>query len=198
MPKGKGIRAAKAEETRHALVGAARRLFAEKGFHATGTPEIVALAGVTRGALQHHFARKEDLFIAVFEQVEQDMIAAAQAAETAEQGARWSGMKANLDAFLAAAARPEVQRILLIDGPAVLGWAEWRRLEAHYGLGLIEQAVEDGIAAGLIRAQPSRPLAHMILAVIDEAALMVANADDPGTARLEAGAALRTLLDSLA
>ncbi len=198
MPKSKGIRAAKAGETRGALIAAARRLFADKGFHATSTPEIVALAGVTRGALQHHFARKEDLFLAVFEQVEEDMIAAAQAQGAAEQGARWSGLKANLDRFLAAAARPEVQRILLIDGPAVLGWAQWRKLEAHYGLGLIEQAIEDGMAAGLIRMQPARPLAHMILAVIDEAALLVANADDPDAARLEAGAAVQTLLSSLA
>lgn len=198
MPKGKGIRAAKAEGTRGALIAAARKLFAEKGFHATSTPEIVALAGVTRGALQHHFARKEDLFLAVFEQVEQDMITAAQATEAAEQGARWSSLKANLDAFLESAATPEVQRILLIDGPAVLGWAEWRKLEAHYGLGLIVQAVEDGMTAGLIRAQPSRPLAHMILAVIDEAALLVANADDPNAARLEASAAVQTLLSSLA
>ncbi|MCW1385073.1 TetR/AcrR family transcriptional regulator [Novosphingobium sp. KCTC 2891] len=198
MPKGKGIRAAKAEETRGALIAAARRLFADKGFHATSTPEVAALAGVTRGALQHHFTRKEDLFRAVFEQVEQDMIVAAQAEEVAEVGERWSGLKANLNAFLEAAATPEVQRILLIDGPAVLGWAEWRKLEAQYGLGLIMQAVEDGMAAGLIRVQPPRLLAHMILAVVDEAALLVANADDPEVVRLEAGAAVQTLLSSLA
>lgn len=198
MPRSKGIRAAKAEETRGALIAAARRLFAEKGFHATSTPEIVALAGVTRGALQHHFGRKEDVFLAVFEQVEQDMIAAAQAVEAAPPGARWSSLMANLGGFLELAATPEVQRILLLDGPAVLGWAEWRKLEMHYGLGLIVQAVEDGMAAGLIRAQPSRALAHMILAVIDEAALFVANADDPRAARLEANTAVQTLLSSLA
>ena len=197
MPRGKGIRAARAEETRDALIAAARRLFAEKGFHGTSTPEIVALAGVTRGALQHYFARKEDLFLAVFQQVEQDMIAASQSDQSSLPGARWASLKANLSEFLEAAARPEVQRIILIDGPAVLGWAKWRELEAHYGLGVIVKAVEDGLAAGHIRPQPPGPLAHMILAVIDEAALIVANAQDPDAARLDANGALQTLLSAL-
>lgn len=196
MPKGKGIRAGKAGETRDALVRAARKLFAEHGFHATGTPEIADLAGVTRGALQHHFARKEDLFRAVFEQVEEDMISAAQTAG-ASPGARWLDLRTNIESFLDLAATPEVQRIVLIDGPAVLGWSEWRKLEAHYGLGLIVQAVEDGIAKGLIRKQSSRALAHMVLAVIEEAALLVANAEDPKAARMEAGTAVQTLLTSL-
>ena len=196
MPKGKGIRSAKAEGTRAALVSAARRLFAEHGFHGTSTPDIANLAEVSRGALQHHFARKEDLFRAVFEQVEEDLIAAAQGTD-GPVGKRWSDTRANLEGFLNLAANPEVQRIVLIDGPSVLGWTEWRKLEVQYGLGLIVRAVEDGIAAGLIRKQPARPLAHMILALIDEAALMVANADDPQRARAEASIALETLLDSL-
>lgn len=198
MPKGSGVRAAKAEATRSALIAAARKLFAEKGFHATGTPEIVALAGVTRGALQHYFARKEDLFLAVFEHVEQDMIAASQTVARSLPGEKWASLKANMANFLEAASQPEVQRIILIDGPAVLGWAKWRQLEAHYGLALIVEAVEDGMAAGNIRRQSSRPLAHMILAIIDEAALIVAHADDPGVARQDANRALQTLLSSLA
>lgn len=197
MAKGKGLRASQAEETRSALIAAARELFSDKGFHATGTHEIVARAGVSRGALQHHFARKEDLFRAVFERVEQDLIDRASAAERQLVGEAWSQLKAQFGSYLEAATEPEVQRIVLIDGPAVLGWAEWRRLEAHYGLGVIERAVADGIAAGEIRAQPTRPIAHLIFAVIEEAALMVANADDPVAARMEADTALQTVLSSL-
>lgn len=197
MPKSKGIRLAQASETRTALLRAARLLFAEKGFHGTGTTEIVSLAGVSRGALQHHFARKEDLFLAVFEQVQQDMIGAAPPAEPTRNGDEWLRLKANLGAFLNAATMPEVQRIILIDGPAVLGWSEWRRLEAHYGLGVIERAVVDGIRAGYIRRQEPRPLAHLILSIIDESALLVANATEPEQARLSANRALLTLLDSL-
>lgn len=197
MPKGKGVRAAQAEETRAALVAAARRLFAENGFHGTGTHEIVALAGVTRGALQHHFPRKEELFKAVFEQIEQDLIDRANAQDFSQTGEAWAQLQAGFGSFLESATQPEVQRIILIDGPAILGWAEWRNLEALYGLGVIERAVEDGIAAGQIRRQASRPLAHLIFAVIEEAALMVANAEDPTAARLEADLALQTILSDL-
>lgn len=196
MPKGKGVRAAQAEETRSALIAAARRLFAEKGFHNTGTHDIVALAGVTRGALQHHFPRKEELFKAVFEQVEQGLIDRANAQDFSEPGAAWNQLRASFDSYLEAASGAEVQRIVLIDGPAVLGWAEWRRLEAHYGLGVIERAVEDGVASGQIPDQPAKPLAHLILAVIEEAALLVANADDPVAARAQANVALHTVLGS--
>jgi AcrR family transcriptional regulator len=198
MPKSRGIRAFKADETRAALVRAGRKLFAEQGFHATGTSEIAALAGVTRGALQHHFPRKEDLFLAVFKQVQEDMLPPPEPTDPLPAGAKWTALKGNLDAFLDLATKAEVQRIVLIDGPAVLGWSEWRKLEAHYGLGVIMLAVEDGIAAGLIRAQQSGPLAHLILALIDEAALLVANAPAPHLAKTAAGEAVRTLLRSLA
>lgn len=198
MPKSTGIRAARASETRAALMRAARALFAAKGFHATGTAEIVRRANVSRGALQHHFPRKEDLFLAVFEQVEQEMAEAAPPPASIGSGEAWLRLKAAIGAFLDAATTPEVQRIILIDGPAVLGWAEWRRLEARYGLGTIERAVVDGIAAGHIRRQESGPLAHLILSMIDEAALLVANAADPEQARSNAKVALDTLLASLA
>lgn len=197
MPKATGTRAAQADETRASLIAAARRLFAERGFHATGTHDIVALAGVTRGALQHHFPRKEDLFRAVFEAVEQDLIARANSHTPAAVGDGWERLKSSFGSFLEAATRPEVQQIILIDGPAVLGWTEWRSLEAHYGLGVIERAVADGIAAKQIRLQQSRPLAHLIFAVIEEAALMVANAADPALARRDADVALQTVLSSL-
>lgn len=197
VTQGPSRRAIQAGDTRAALVKAARLLFSEKGFHGAGTHEIVAQAGVTRGALQHHFPRKEDLFLAVFEQVQQDMANASLIAERAEMGEQWLQLKAGLNSFLDAATKPEVQQIILIDGPAVLGWAEWRRLEAHYGLGVIERGIVDGIAAGLIGKQEARPLAHLILSIIDEAALMVANAPDPDRARLDARRAIRSLLSSL-
>lgn len=197
MPKGTGIKKARAHETRAALIRAARVLFARKGFHATGTAEIVTQAGVSRGALQHHFPRKEDLFLAVFDEVERDMIGDSSPPAEGEPGAQWLRFKANVARFLDAASTPEVQRIILIDGPAVLGWLEWRRLEAHYGLGIIERAVIDGMEAGHIRRQPPRSLAHLILSIIDEAALLVANAAEAEPARHEANLALQTLLASL-
>jgi AcrR family transcriptional regulator len=197
MPKATGIKKARASETRSALIHAARSLFAQKGFHATGTSEIVMQAGVSRGALQHHFPRKEDLFLVVFNEVERDMVEGSASPDDAAPGEEWLRFRTNVTRFLDAASTPEVQRIILIDGPAVLGWMEWRRLEAHYGLGIIERAVIDGMGAGHIRRQPSRSLAHLVLSIIDEAALLVANAEETEPARLEANLALQTLLGSL-
>ena len=191
------LRDERAIATRSALILAGRQLFAERGFHGTGTHEIVERAGVTRGALQHHFPRKEDLFLAVFMQVEQDMTEATGSSQPAAPGEAWSRLRQGLGNYIEAAATPEVQRIILIDGPAVLGWTQWRQVEAHNGLAAIEAGVRDGIAAGLILDQQPRPLAHLILSIVNEAALMVANADDPSAAMAAARVAVDTLLSSL-
>lgn len=186
-----------ANDTRKALIRAARTLFAEKGFHGSGTPEIAEQAGVTRGALQHHYPKKEDLFLAVFEQVQKEMAQTSVAQEGDELGDTWNRLKANINLFLEAATTREVQQIILIDGPAVLGWANWRQLERLYGLGAIELGVLDGIDAGFIRPQDPCPLAHLILSIIHEAALMVANADEPKKAMASSMLAMQTLLSSL-
>jgi AcrR family transcriptional regulator len=195
----KARRAAQAEATRAALVTAARRLFVEKGYHRTGTEEVVAEAGVgTRGALYHHFADKQALFEAVFTAVEEDLVieAAKNLADPAH-GAL-NQLRQGLIGFLDASLTPHVQRILLIDGPAVLGWVRWRELESLYGLGairaMLERAVEEG---DLAPNQPVDALAHLLLAAADEAALFVANAPDQHAARDQGVQALNALLDGL-
>jgi AcrR family transcriptional regulator len=195
----KARRAAQAEATRAALVDAARRLFVEKGYHQTGTEEVVAVAGVgTRGALYHHFADKQALFEAAFIAVEQDLVmeAAKNLADPAD-GAL-NQLRQGLIGFLDASLTPHVQRILLIDGPAVLGWVKWRELESLYGLGairaMLERAVEEGdLAAG----QPVDALAHVLLAAADETALFIANAPDQHAARDQGVRALNAVLDGL-
>lgn len=206
MPRGqeerldpKARRAAQAEATRAALVDAARRLFVEKGYWHTGTEEVVAEAGVgTRGALYHHFADKQALFEAVFIAVEQDLVmeAAKNLADPAD-GAL-NQLRQGLIGFLDASLTPHVQRILLIDGPAVLGWVKWRELESLYGLGairaMLERAVEEG---DLASGQPVNALAHVLLAAADETALFIANSPDQIMARDEGVQALDALLDGL-
>jgi AcrR family transcriptional regulator len=195
----KARRAAQAEATRASLVDAARRLFVEKGYHQTGTEEVVAVAGVgTRGALYHHFADKQALFEAAFIAVEQDLVmeAAKNLADPAD-GAL-NQLRQGLIGFLDASLTPHVQRILLIDGPAVLGWVKWRELESLYGLGairaMLECAVEEGdLAAG----QPVDALAHVLLAAADETALFIANAPDQHAARDQGVRALNAVLDGL-
>lgn len=194
MPKGKGIRAAQAQATQAVLIKAARRLFAEKGFHATPTTEIVAAAGVTRGALQHYFPHKEDLFRAVFEQAGRGLVDA-----TAERVARegWPGLLSDLKEFVRNVGDLEAKRIAFVDGPAVLGWTEWRRLQVDYGLRMMEDAITDGISRGVIQPQAPRALAHLILSMVEEAALMVINSDELQVAPAEVELAMMSLLASL-
>ncbi|WP_326670853.1 TetR/AcrR family transcriptional regulator [Streptomyces canus] len=190
--------AERAETTRSALVTAARRLFVEKGYFDTSTEELVAAAGVgTRGALYHHFAGKKALFLAVFEQVEEDLLAAADTTSSSSDDAL-ARLRHGLLGFLDASLQPEVQRILLIDGPAVLGWREWRAIEERYGLGAIHALLELAVTEGTLPDQPLDVLAHILLAAIDEAALFIASADNPVSARDQAVSAVDQLLAGLA
>jgi AcrR family transcriptional regulator len=191
-------RAERAEATRAALLTAARRLFVEKGYFATGTEEIVAASGVgTRGALYHHFADKRAVFLAVFEIVEQDMLNTAASGEAPTDGL--GRLRFGLMGFLQAALTPEVQRIILIDGPAVLGWQQWRAMEQQYGLGAFQALLGQAVAEGALpEGQSTDALAHVLLAAVDEAALFIANADDQIAARDQAVDAVNRLLAGLA
>jgi AcrR family transcriptional regulator len=192
-----GVRQARAEDTRQRVVAAARRLFAEQGYFETGTTEIVDAAGVgTRGALYHHFESKQALFLAVFEAIEVDLV--AKVGVTVSGDTRLERLERALSAFLDASLDPEVRRVMLIDGPAVLGWAGWREIEARYGLGAIRQMVGDGIAEGSIVEVDENAMAHLLLSVIDEAALFIAHADDPAAARVTTGASVAALIAGLA
>src|SRR3989442_13538004 len=154
-------KAEQSEATRAALIGAARPLFAERGYGAVATEEIVRAAGVTRGALYHHFAGKEELFAAVYEEVEADL--AAEIGQVATVAADpLDALHKGAAMFLEACRRPEVQRITLIDAPSVLGWERGREIGLKYGFGLIEEVVKAGIGQGVNEPQPVRPLTHLL------------------------------------
>lgn len=190
--------AERSASTRAALVEAARPLFAERGYAGVGTEEIVRAAGVTRGALYHHFDGKRDLFEAVYAQLEAELaqrIAAGALAANAE--APLDAMKAGVAMALEASTESEVQRIALLDGPSVLGWDRWREIAAEHGLGLVEGTLQAAVDAGQIPAQPVRPLAHVLMGALDEAAMLIARADDPDAMRAEVGATLDGLLEGL-
>ena len=189
-------KAEQADATRAALSAAARELFTQRGYAATSTTEIVERAGVTRGALYHHFAAKDELFRAVFEQLESEVTEhvahqALTSDDPLEQLRR--GTRAYLDACI----DPAVQRVVLLDGPSVLGWETWQEIEQRYGYGLVLAGVEAAIGAGLISAQPVEPLAHVLFGALTEAGMVVARADEPRTARSEMEAAMDRLLDGL-
>ena len=192
----KRTQAERSEATRTALTDAARRLFAERGYADVGTEEIVREAGVTRGALYHHFDGKRDLLRAVYEQIEGEI--AQDLAERAVPGASvLETLRLGADRFLDRCLEPEVQRIALLDAPAVLGWEQWREIGARYGLGLISALLAAGIEAGELRRQPVDPLAHALLGALDEIAMLVARADDPPRARAEAGETLACVNEAL-
>jgi len=196
--KGRRKQEQRTEATRGALMTAARALFTLRGYDEVGTEEIVRAAGVTRGALYHHFGGKAELLEAVYMQLE---------AESTERVARIvldsefespvEAMKAGIEAFLDECAEPELRQIALHDAPAVLGWDRWREIGAANGLGLIEASLGAAVEAGEIRPVPLKPLAHLLLGALDEAAMLVARDEDP-VARAEVTATLGALLDGFA
>lgn len=163
-------------------MAAGRALFAERGFAAAGREDIVERAGVTRGALYHHFASKEDLFRAVYEEVEGELTeatitAAVTGSDPVEQ------LRLGARSFLDAASTPEVRRIVLLDAPSVLAPEVRRELSDRYGLGLVRGALEAVEAAGRLRVGPIDALAPVVLAALHEAATSIADGADPADVR---------------
>jgi AcrR family transcriptional regulator len=184
--------------TRAKLIAAARALFAARGYAAVGTEEIVRAAGVTRGALYHQFRDKEQLFDAVFEAVEAETTRRIAQDVLAHATDPLQALRAGARAFLAVCADPDVERIVLLDAPAVLGWERWREIGLAHGLGLVAGTLTAAIDARLIAPQPVTPLAHVLIGALDESALYVARAADRAAARAEVEAVLDALLDGLA
>lgn len=182
----------RSDATRDALLTAARGLFAAKGYAATGTPEIVAEAQVTRGALYHHYADKADLFRAVVER-EHAAVAAEIEAASPEGLEPVAAIIAGGEAFLDGMADPGRRRILLIDAPAVLGPDEASAINARHGGRTLVEGVAAGIAAGRLKPLPPQALADLLDAAFDRAALAIGSA-----AEADHRAALAGLVEGLA
>ena len=193
--KGRRTQAQRRAATRRALLDAARSLFAEKGYHGAAAEEIVGRAGLTRGALYHHFEDKKDLFRVVVDEMEGEIDEEIEAAERAHSGlpeAVMAGYRAFVDAVL----DPEMRRTFFLEGPAVLGW-EWREIDARHAVGKIEEGLEALIAEGFVEPQPVGPLARLINGTLLEAAFFVAASEDPEAARDEVWGAMERLVGGL-
>jgi AcrR family transcriptional regulator len=193
--KGRRTQAERRAATTRALLDAARSLFAEKGYHETAAEEIVRRAGLTRGALYHHFEDKRDLFRVVVDEMEGEIDEEIEAAERAHSGlpeAVMAGYRAFVDAVL----DPEMRGTFFLEGPAVLGW-EWREIDARHAVGKIEEGLEALIAEGFVEPQPVGPLARLINGTLLEAAFFVAASEDPEAARDEVWGAMERLVGSL-
>src|ERR1700737_742537 len=170
------LKADQSEATRAALIGAARELFAARGYAAVAT---------------------EELFRAVYEDVERGLVEQIAASALSSASDPLAALHAGAQAFLDACEDPAVQRIALVDAPSVLGWERWREIGLRYGFGLVQATVQAAMDAGLIEPQPVVPLAHLLLGAIDEGAMLIARAQDDGTTRTQVGASVARFLDAL-
>jgi AcrR family transcriptional regulator len=190
-------RRARGDRTRRDLVTAGRALFVDPGFFKTTIGDLVSRSGAgTRGAFYHHFDNKAELFHAVFKEVEQDLMLRSLATPPAG-GTTWEYLVTGLRGFLDAALEPEVQRIILIDGPVILGWQTLREIQEAGSIAMIEVLVRRAISEGSIEPSPVRELTHMLVAALEEAALLVAHSSDPDEARAASGEILDRLLRAL-
>jgi AcrR family transcriptional regulator len=170
-----GIREKKAQKTRAQLVAAARKLFARQGFAATSTEEILQKAGVTRGALYHHFKDKAALFEAVCVAMHEEAVAEISDV-TGEDVPPFDGLVAGSLAWIDHTAKPDVNRILIVEAPAVLGWERWNALDRMYGFGELMIGVEAARASGAIRDIGAEELAVLLNGAMNAGVIWAANA----------------------
>lgn len=193
-----GPRSEKAEATRARLIEVAGELFGERGYDNTPIEEVLERSGVSKGALYHHFPSKEALFEAVYRAGEQEClgeIAKAAMKETDPLEAIRAGCQMWLDMV---AMDQHVRQVALIDGPSVLGWQRWREIDEEYAFGLTKKVLQVAADAGAIRGENVEITAHLALAMLGEAAMLIAKAEDKRKAREEAGAAVDRLISALA
>jgi AcrR family transcriptional regulator len=182
--------------TRAQLIDIATRLFASRGYEDTSIEAVLQQAGVSRGSLYHHFAGKEALFEAVLDDVETRVGRQTIAAAIGADGPA-AALRAAFLSWIKLAGDPVVQRILLIDAPAVLGWERWRAMEERHALGAIRATLQAIADQGNLRPELVGTLANVLLASVNEIALVVARSDDPAAAMREGADAIDELLRRL-
>jgi AcrR family transcriptional regulator len=183
------------QATQAAILKAAKRLFGERGFAATTIDDVAAGARVAKGAVYHHFATKEALFEAVFDQVSQELLIEVDRAARNEKDAL-SAMAKGTQAYFAACARDATGQIVLHDGPAVLGWERWREIDNRHFGGRFPLALERAMKDGLIAQQPVEPLARLLLGAVTEVAI-ACSGRDLHKAGHDYARAFQALLDAL-
>lgn len=188
--------AERSEATRAAIVEAATRLFGEQGFSETTVDQIAAAADVAKGAVYHHFASKEVIFELVFEAVSADL-----ARDVATAGRRTKdaldGIALGTRAYFRLCSKGPTRRIILGDGPVVLGWQRWREIDSQHFGAMLPAAVEAAISQGLVANQPAEPLARLLLGAVTEAAMVCSMSPSPSQTMRQYGDALERILEGL-
>ncbi|MDT5097519.1 MAG: hypothetical protein QOC76_1256 [Mycobacterium sp.] len=191
------LRAEQVAQTRAALVAAGRRLFGENGFRGTPVEDLAREARVTTGALYHHFPTKTALFEAVFVQAHMElMTSATEAAMGAEDGL--DELALGFDAFLDGVLQPDVQRIVVLDGPAVLGLARYTELDEQYAYAVIAGSLKEAAKAGAVDIDDPETATRLLLGALTRGAMLIANSPDPVKTRHAVAKSMRALLNSFA
>jgi AcrR family transcriptional regulator len=189
------LRAEQVAQTRAALVAAGRRLFGENGFRATSVEDLAREARVTTGALYHHFPTKTAVFEAVFVQAHTDLMTeSAKAAHGASDGIE--ELTLGFEAFLDGVLQPDIQRILIVDGPAVLGLARYTELDEQYAHAVIVHSLTAAAEAGTITVEDPETATRLLLGALTRGAMLIANSPDPIETRHAVAKSMRALLSS--
>lgn len=183
-------------KTKSAIITAATDLFGANGFDPTTMDDIVRRSGTAKGGVYHHFPTKTAIFEAVFHETYASLVTRTAAAAKGHDDPL-AAMTAAIHAYFDACAHPATGRIILKDGPAVLGWDTWRKIDASYFGGGVRRSLAAAMEAQLIAAQPLEPLSRILLGAITEAAVACADSDNYDTKGKEYGAALERLIDAL-
>ena len=192
-PQPSSLRAQQVAQTRDSLVGAGRELFGQKGFRQTSVEDLARAARVTTGALYHHFPTKTALFEAVFEHAHTELMAVSMAAAQEATG-DLDMLARGFEAFLDAVLEPELQRILILDGPAVLGPARYTELDERYAFAVIVAGLRAATEAGTLQVDDPETVTRLLLGALTRGAMLIANSPDPVGTRQAVALSMRTLL----
>jgi AcrR family transcriptional regulator len=192
-PQPSSLRAQQVAQTRDSLVGAGRELFGQKGFRQTSVEDLARAARVTTGALYHHFPTKTALFEAVFEHAHTELMAVSMAAAQ-EATDDLDVLARGFEAFLDAVLEPELQRILILDGPAVLGPARYTELDERYAFAVIVAGLRAATEAGNLQVDDPETVTRLLLGALTRGAMLIANSPDPVGTRHAVALSMRTLL----
>ncbi len=186
----------RSEKTSAQLIEIARKLFASQGYSETSLEKIVQNAGMTRGALYHHFKGKKGVFLAVFENALAEIASRLMRVES-ENNPAWDSFMACTYEFYKACLDSDLQRIVLIDGPAVLGWDVWRQVDQDNTFDILRTHLKELLDTGIIHPMPIEPLTHFISGAVNETVLWIAGSENPEKNFNETWSALETVLTSL-
>jgi AcrR family transcriptional regulator len=186
-----------AERTTRALLAAARAEFARVGYREARTEAIVAAAGATRGALYHHFRDKLDLFTAVLEEIQAEITAEVRQAAATAGPSPIDAMRRGFERYLDCCTRDDVRRIVLVDGPSVVGWETWHDIDERHAIDATRAAVRRAIDAGELPRVAVDPLARVLLGMITQAGLEIGRSANPRRRRRDLGGAVDTVLAGL-